>query len=111
MSTYARAPKSSTGTRVSTIAAARTPVAVLNHARPSAYTTHPSSASETYARPITAIAASSPCRPSTSSELSGDSAIAPSVASGCGVGAIATSRSGSVPCASSRPQTSEYSVS
>ena len=47
MSTYARAPKSSTGTRVRTIAAASAPAAALNHARPSAKTTQPSSASDT----------------------------------------------------------------
>jgi hypothetical protein len=47
MSTYARAPKSSTGTRVTTMSAAATPAGVPNHARPSARTTHASSASAT----------------------------------------------------------------
>ena len=106
MSTYARAPKSSTGTRVRTITAASTPAAVLNHARPSAKTTQPSSASATYAIATAASAASSPCSPPTSIELSGDSSVAARFASGCGVGAIATSRSGSVPWASWRPHTS-----
>ena len=74
MSTYARAPKSSTGTRVRTIAAASDagrgvePLAPEREDDPA----RAAPARRTRAR-STAAAASSPCSPSISSELSGDS--------------------------------------